>query len=163
MPRRRDSVHKTRGRRRSSPASVIRTRHSAEKSYLGFGRSGGRAASDRGLIRRRGPIGGGTACNELPQLGQNSKPAFGPDRCARSQCPRAEQSWLIHCTVQPGKYCMLLPPVVAAGENGNRRAAEAAKIPDCCAGLQWCQEQTTQDIGVEFPGCGFPVKPKRQD
>jgi hypothetical protein len=50
---------------------------------------------------------------------------------------------------------MLLPPVVAAGENGNRRAAEAAKIPDCYAGGQWCQEQTTQDIGVEFPGVDF--------
>src|SRR5579863_552297 len=31
----------------------------------------------RGLMRSRGPMGGGTACRVLPQLGQNSKPALG--------------------------------------------------------------------------------------
>ena len=89
-----------------------------EETYRGLGRSGGRAASARGRMRSRGPIGGGTACKVLPQLGQNSKPALGPERYARSQCPRAEHSWLMHCTVQPGKYCMLLPPVAAAGDLG---------------------------------------------
>ena len=67
-------------------------------------------------MRNRGPIGGGTACNVLPQLGQNSSPALGPVRWARSQWPRAEHSWLMHCTVQPGKYCIVLPPVAMAGE-----------------------------------------------
>ena len=62
-----------------------------KKIYRGLGRSG-RAVSERGLMRRRGPIGGGTACRELPQLGQNSSPALGPERYARNQCPRAEHS-----------------------------------------------------------------------
>src|SRR6516162_11246197 len=63
----------------------------------------------------------------------------------------------MHCTVQPGKYCMLLPPVAETSEFQLARAAEAAKMSDCDAGSQWCQEQTTQDIGVRLPRCGFPV------
>jgi len=39
-----------------------------------------------------------------------------------------------------------------------RRAIEAVNTADCDAGSQWCQEQTTQDIGVGLPGCGFHVK-----
>ncbi len=39
-----------------------------------------------------------------------------------------------------------------------RRAIEAANTANCEAGNQWCQEQTTQDIGVGLPECGFPVK-----
>ena len=42
-----------------------------------------------------------------------------------------------------------------------RRASEAAKMPDCDARSQWCQEQTTQDIGVRLQPCGFPVKLQR--
>jgi hypothetical protein len=34
-----------------------------QKIYRGLGRKG-RAVSERGLMRRRGPIGGGTACKE---------------------------------------------------------------------------------------------------
>jgi hypothetical protein len=34
-----------------------------KKIYRGLGRKG-RAVSERGLMRRRGPIGGGTACKE---------------------------------------------------------------------------------------------------
>jgi hypothetical protein len=39
-----------------------------------------------------------------------------------------------------------------------RLATEAVNTPDCEAGSQWCQEQSTQDIGVVLHGCGFPVK-----
>jgi len=35
-------------------------------------------------------------------------------------------------------------------------ASEAAKMPDCDARNRWCQEQTTQDIGVRLQMCGFP-------
>jgi hypothetical protein len=132
-------------------------------SQCGLGRSGGRPASGRGRIRSRGPIGGGTACKGLPQLGQSSSPALGPERCARSQCPRAAQSWLIHCTVQPGKYCMLLPPVAAAGNLPIAvRPKQHSKQPRQCRIVmwfrRWCQEQTTQSIGSRLHACGFPVK-----
>lgn len=33
-----------------------------------------------------------------------------PESEARSQWPRAAHSGLMHCTVQPGKYCTLFPP-----------------------------------------------------
>lgn len=128
-----------------------------QKIYRGLGRSGP-AVSARGLMRRRGPIGGGTARKELPQLGQNSRPAFGPERCARNQCPRAEHSGLMHCTVHPGKYCIVLPPSGRGARTLLRRASEAVDTADCDAGSLWCQEQTTQHIGVGLPGCGFPVK-----
>src|SRR4029077_14728409 len=108
-------------------------------------------------MRTPGPIGGGTACRDLPQLGQNSSPALGPERCARSQCPRAEHSWLMHCTVHPGKYCMLLPPV-AADDETLFAARRSSKMPDCEARSRWCQEQTTQDVGVWWRGCEFPRK-----
>jgi hypothetical protein len=45
---------------------------------------------------------------------------------------------------------------------GKRRAAEAAKMPDCDAGSQWCQGESTQDIGVGLPKCGFPVNWRRK-
>jgi len=83
-------------------------------------------------MRSRGPIGGGTACNVYPQLGQNSKPALGPERYARSQWPRAEHSWLMHCTVQPGKYCMLPPLVAAADDSGiDKRLKQIQKQQRC--------------------------------
>ncbi len=116
--------------------------HPAE-GYRGLGRSGGRAASARGRMRSRGPIGGGTACNVHPQLGQNSKPALGPERYARSQWPRAEHSWLMHCTVQPGKYCMLLPPVAAADD------LRIAKRPKQLQKQQRCRIVKRETSGVK--------------
>jgi hypothetical protein len=49
----------------------------------------------------RGASGGGTLCSGELQLLQNSP----PESPARSQWPRAAHSGLMHCTVQPGKYC----------------------------------------------------------
>jgi len=46
--------------------------------------------------------------------------------------------------------------------SAKRRAAEAAKMPDCDAGSQWCQEESTQGIGVGLPKCGFPVNRRRK-
>jgi len=55
--------------------------------------------------RRRGLSGGGTLWSGALQLLQSSP----PESPARSQWPRARHSGLIHCTVQPGKYCTFLP------------------------------------------------------
>ncbi len=54
----------------------------------------------------RGASGGGTLCSGALQLLQNSP----PESPARSQWPRAAHSGLMHCTVQPGKYCTIFPP-----------------------------------------------------
>jgi hypothetical protein len=54
------------------------------------------------------------------------------------------------------------PPRGPQTPNVIRVAPEAAEMPDCDAGSQWCQEQTTQDIGVRLQHCGFPVKLLRQ-
>jgi hypothetical protein len=40
----------------------------------------------------------------------------------RSQCPRAGHSGLRHCTVQPGRYCIVSP----RSERGLRRKVEKA-------------------------------------
>src|SRR5215470_1774306 len=62
-------------------------------------------------MRNRGPNGGGTLCSGAPQLLHCSRgPASGRTESARSQCPRASHVGLMHCTVQPGKYCKGAPP-----------------------------------------------------
>src|SRR6266404_400825 len=66
----------------------------------------------------------------------------------------------MHCTVHPGRYCMFFPPM-DADTKPYSPASEAAKMPDCHARSRWCQEQTTQDIGVRLQTCGFPVKLQR--
>ncbi len=86
-------------------------------------------------------MGGGTACNEQPQLGQNSKPAFGPERWARSQCPRAEHCGLMHCTVQPGRYCMRVSPVAASPCEGSPSVGMNNNGGDFAPELIWCQEK----------------------
>jgi hypothetical protein len=53
----------------------------------------------------RGASGGGTLRSGELQLLQISI----PDAPARSQWPRAAHSGLMHCTVQPGKYCTFSP------------------------------------------------------
>lgn len=58
-------------------------------------------------MRSRGPKGGGTRCSGTPQLLQRSEWAWS----TRNQWPRASHSGLMHCTVQPGRYCT--PPPVA--------------------------------------------------
>jgi hypothetical protein len=56
-------------------------------------------------MRNRGASGGGTLWSGAPQLLQIS--------CGvpwtRSQWPRAGHSGVKHCTVQPGRYCILFP------------------------------------------------------
>jgi hypothetical protein len=52
-------------------------------------------------MRKRGPSGGGTLRSGEPQLLHES----GLEELTRSQWPRAKQSALMHCTVQPGRYC----------------------------------------------------------
>ncbi|MFY9584577.1 MAG: hypothetical protein WAR21_08820, partial [Candidatus Acidiferrales bacterium] len=70
------------------------------------GRPDGRyALSGRGRKRSRGPSGGGTLCSGAPQLLQESARAAS----TRSQWPRAWHCGLMHCTVQPGKYCTVPP------------------------------------------------------
>ena len=73
------------------------------------GRRGGRAVSRRGRMRKCGPSGGGTLRRKSPQEGQRPSSPTGPATSARSQCPRASQSGLMHCTVKPGKYCIASP------------------------------------------------------
>jgi hypothetical protein len=79
----------------------------------GRGRSGGRPVRARGRIRKRGPRGGGTVRSWSPQQGHRPSSLMGPVASARSQWPRASHDGLMHCTVNPGKYCIRVPP--AAG------------------------------------------------
>jgi hypothetical protein len=83
----------------------------------------------------RGASGGGTLCSGELQLLQNSP----PDAPARSQWPRAAHSGLMHCTVQPGKYCTFPPcdhaqsfsdaaPLVFCEPKNHRE-----KLPEFCA------------------------------
>jgi len=44
-----------------------------------------------------------------PQQGQRPSLATGPVTSARSQWPRASHCGLMHCTVKPGRYCIVLP------------------------------------------------------
>jgi hypothetical protein len=54
---------------------------------------------------RSGASGGGTFCNGAPQQGH-----WGVwISVTRIQWPRASHTGLMHCTVQPGKYCMVSP------------------------------------------------------
>jgi len=66
----------------------------------------------------------------------------------------------MHCTVHPGRLLHVASPVDADAKP-YPPASEAAKMPDCDARSRWCQEQTTQDIGVRLQTCGFPVKLQR--
>ena len=58
---------------------------------------------------RRRPSGGGTLRRKSPQQGQRPSLAIGPVTSTRSQWPRASHSGLMHCTVKPGKYCIVSP------------------------------------------------------
>jgi hypothetical protein len=78
------------------------------RNQRGRGRSGGRAVSERGRIRRR-PSGGGTLRKKSPQQGQCPSLATGPVTSTRSQWPRNSHIGLMHCTVKPGRYCIVSP------------------------------------------------------
>ena len=54
-----------------------------------------------------------------------------PEAEARSQWPRAAHSGLMHCTVQPGKYCTLFSPLL----NGKLFTANALCVN--CPGPPW--------------------------
>lgn len=96
-----------RGRRlsKSSQSKISLTVYLVDQR--GRGRSG-RAVSERGRIRRR-PSGGGTLRRKSPQHGQRPSLATGPVTSARSQWPRSSHVGLMHCTVRPGKYCIVSP------------------------------------------------------
>ncbi len=79
----------------------------------GRGRNGGRAVNGRGRMRNRGPSGGGTLRRESPQQGQRPSSQNARVASARSQWPRASHCGLMHCTVKPGRNCILF--FLAAG------------------------------------------------
>src|SRR5467141_3150602 len=92
---------------------------------------------ERGRNRRRGLSGGGTLWSGALQLLQSSP----PESPARSQWPRARHSGLIHCTVQPGKYCTFLPPV-------ERRATFSTLAPWTRNDAEWLQGFCGESLGV---------------
>jgi len=96
------------GKKANPRFKLSRSRSTTRMGQRGRGRSGGRAVSERGRIRRR-PSGGGTLRRNSPQQGQRPSLAIGPVTSARSQWPRASHSGLMHCTVNPGKYCIVSP------------------------------------------------------
>jgi len=72
-------------------------------------------------------------CSDDPQLLHNS--CRSPS--TRSQWPRAGQSGFRHCTVHPGKYCIVLqlksgPNPLAQHQNPPVRAEPAGKMPGLC-------------------------------
>lgn len=81
----------------------------------------------RGRIRKRGASGGGTVLSKSPQHGQRPSSAMGPVTSARSQWPRASHNGLMHCTVNPGRYCMRSPS--EAGAIGVRGQDAQQKLP----------------------------------
>lgn len=94
---------------------------------------------ERGRIRRR-PSGGGTLRRKSPQHEQRPSLATGPVTSARSQWPRSSHIGLMHCTVKPGKYCIVSPqwphkPDNSAAENLEQACRWIAKAPwrPCCS------------------------------
>ena len=83
---------------------------------------------------RKRPSGGGTLRRKSPQHGQRPSLATGPVTSTRSQWPRASHSGLMHCTVKPGKYCIVSPqrpqsPANPAATHSDSRTAESAETP----------------------------------
>jgi hypothetical protein len=77
----------------------------------------------------------------------------------RSQPVPARGTFLIDALHRPPRQILhRASPSGRGARTFVRRALEAVDTANCDAGSQWCQEQTTQDIGVGLPGCGFPVK-----
>lgn len=77
------------------------------ENHRGRGRNAGRyEVSGRGRMRNRGASGGGTLCSGAPQFPQRSCGASW----IRNHCPRAAHSGFKHCTVHPGRYCIVLSP-----------------------------------------------------
>ena len=91
----------------------------------------------------------------------------------RSQCPRSEHSGFKHCTVQPGRYCIMplgsriFPPAegvfsfaVGFSESSGAFTAhpkadlsllQAREWRDCAPGRLVCQGKCTQLVGVGLP------------
>lgn len=82
---------------------------------------------------RKRPSGGGTLRRKSPQQGQRPSLAIGPVTSTRSQWPRASHNGLMHCTVKPGKYCIVSPQwphkpgQLARQTTSKSRAAESPK------------------------------------
>ena len=80
-----------------------------------------------------------------------------PASAARSQWPRAAHSGLIHCTVQPGKYCTLIPlAICCANFSGlilpsrfpDREHSE--KLPGFCASALVVSRENVQFLVVRL-------------
>ena len=126
----------------------------------GRGRSG-RAPSGRGRMRRRGPSGGGTFRRKFPQQGQRPSFATGPVTSTRSQWPRASHKGLIHCTVKPGKYCIVSPhrpqsPGNSRGKHTLTAARRDHRNPwrPCCLRRSPERELLGRDPQLRPPGRG---------
>ena len=123
----------------------------------GLGRSGGRAVRERGRMRKRGPSGGGTLRRKSPQQRQWPSPPKGAVASARSQRPRASHCGLIHCTVKPGKNCILSPSVAAKLKADSCATAQPSTVAAAV-------EKVLSSPGRSIP-CGAPTerKPRGKD
>lgn len=77
-------------------------------------------------MRKRGPSGGGTLRRKSPQQGQRPSSSTGPVTSTRIQWPRASHIGLMHCTVKPGKYCIVSPQGPHGSNNPTANLALAA-------------------------------------
>ena len=93
----------------------------------------------------RGASGGGTLCSGELQLLQNSP----PDAPARSQWPRAAHSGLMHCTVQPGKYCTFFPPLFRRAPSRARTRMNNAQSSSDPAPPVFCEPENHRE---KLPG-----------
>ena len=107
----RSAQERDRDTRRVSMESAVIARANSGQNQRGRGRSG-RAVRDRGRMRKR-PSGGGTLRRKSPQQGHRPSMPSGVVASARSQWPRASQNGLMHCTVRPGRYCIMSPSMAA--------------------------------------------------
>jgi hypothetical protein len=113
--------------------------------------------SGRGLMRKRGPKGGGTLRRKSPQHGQRPSLPMGAVASARIHCPRASHCALMHCTVKPGRNCMCGLPQRPAELCVQRRSAKSPGWPKAIVGADfesrslWCQAKRLQDVGAALP------------
>lgn len=96
----------------------------------------------------RGPSGGGTRWSGTPQLLQNSDRTWS----MRSQCPRAWQSGLMHCTVQPGKYCIFAPCFPARTRYKQDRSAQRGNLRRVCGECLVVSSENGQLVGAGLQG-----------
>lgn len=75
-----------------------------------------------------------------------------PEVEARSQWPRASHSGLMHCTVQPGKYCtLILPSGLTTGLSGAWFGNFPEKLRGFCASRLVVSREKIQFLVVGLP------------